>query len=843
MASAPVAIVIVFLFLALSQYLYFPARQQATLGTALREKAVATAELAAHNVRPGVEFEDATFVEEVFRGAAQDKDLEYMAAYDGDDALFVEHNPAKYDLSQRPRQLARTDAILLGDLLHVTTPIIMASGARGSLVAGYSTLRVRRESRSNRWVALVIGAAIVALGCATAFWIQHAIRRIERLAEEAQAASRAKSAFLANISHEIRTPMNGVLGMVGLLLGTTLDARQRRFALQIEDSAESLLSIINDVLDFSKIEAGKLALEETDFDLFERVEDLVARFAAEASGRGLELLCDQAPDVPRVVRGDSLRLQQVLTNLLSNAVRFTHRGQVVLRTRRGDSRNDRTIVRFEVEDTGIGMTAQVMTRLFKPFTQADVSTTREYGGTGLGLVISQELVRLMSGTLDVRSTPGEGSRFSVEVPLIVRASKPADLTTGVIDGRALVVDDNETNRTILREMLSSWGMHVELVDGAREALTRLDVSAKEGAFFNLVITDHKMPDMDGIEFVRALRGDPRWSDLPVVLLTSLTDEDPALFRDLHIDAHLSKPVRRLDLLECLASVCSREDLVAAPIRAPRQTANVTPSGKRARILVVEDNPTNREVMTAILENLGYSTDAATNGRSALDMVQKGQGYAAVLMDCQMPEVDGYETARRIREREHETGSQRLPIVAVTAHALKDDREKALAAGMDDYITKPVRAATIAAVLERWIRGATERSPAHSPNKESEASMDESESRFSAPLDHEILDGLRSLQTLRRPEFLKQVIQMYLRESVRQLEDLRAAVQQSDVASIKSVAHAFKGSSRNIGALRLAELCQKLEQVRPNAAGKLMVAIDAELINVRKALLALITETQ
>jgi signal transduction histidine kinase/CheY-like chemotaxis protein len=819
--SAPIAIIIVFLTLALLQYVYFPARLHATLSAALHEKAVATAELAAHNIRPGVEFEDDVFVSEVFSGAAQDADLVYIAAFDDWGKLFVAHNPKSHGISAYPRRLDRTATTTLGEILHVTTPVVMSSGARGSLIAGFSTLRVQAESRRNRNFALLVGLAIVALGCATALWIGRAIRRIERLAEDAQAASRAKSAFLANMSHEIRTPMNGLLGMTGLLLETKLSARQRRFAEQIEGSGESLMSIINDVLDFSKIEAGKLVLENIEFDLFEKVESLVTRFASEAGAKGLELLCNLAPELPRSLRGDPLRLQQVLANLLSNAIKFTSKGQVMLRARLAGRPERRVLVRFEIEDTGIGMSPETLGRLFQPFTQADVSTTREYGGTGLGLVISQELVRLMGGALDVSSRPGRGSCFGFAVPFQVEETPATERTDDVAGLRALVVDDNESSRVIIEEMLQSWGIRTEPVSSAREALERLRAGSDER--FDVVVADHQMPEMDGVELIRRLRADPKWRALPVVLLTSLTSGDPQLLRELDIHAHMTKPVRRSDLLECLQTLC-------APLRpsAGPRPRHVEPAAALARaglrILIVEDNPTNQEVMVAMLENLGYAADVAADGRRALEMLRREPVYDAVLMDCQMPEMDGYETVRRFRAWEMETGRTRIPVIAVTAHALRDDREKTIAAGMDDYVTKPVRVTTLADVLGRWLDRV--------PNR----TLDEEKRLPSETLDQGILRGLKKLQTPRRPDFLRQVVQIYLREADQQLLALRSALESSDADRLKAVAHAFKGSSRNVGALRLAVLCQRLEREVPSASGLLISEIGAELARVRSALI-------
>jgi signal transduction histidine kinase/DNA-binding response OmpR family regulator len=824
-SSVPLVVSAVFVALALLQYLYFPARQHTTLSRALEKKAVAISELAAYTVRAGLDFGDETLVHEVFRGAAQDAELYYIAVYDERDLLFVDHNPKAFPVASRPRLRGKTVTALEGELLHVSTPVMLSSGGRGALVAGFSTENVKKESGRNRRVAFLIGLAIVGLGLATSRWIARAMGRMARLAEEAQAASRAKSQFLANMSHEIRTPMNGVLGMIGLLLSTRLDTRQRRFAQQIESSGEALLTIINDVLDFSKIEAGKLALEEVEYDLIDKIEDVTARFASLAGVKGVDLLCDVAADLPHAVKGDPLRLQQVLTNLIGNAVKFTMAGHVLVRARTGERHDARTEIRIDVEDTGIGISAEAQARLFRPFTQADTSMTRQYGGTGLGLVIAGQLAQLMEGRLSVASTPGKGSVFTLLVPVTVMEHAPAPLIEArraLAGRRALIVDDNETNRMVLEETARSWGLDTEQAVDGRQALQRLRQDTGDGHGFDVVITDRNMPDVDGLALIRQLRADARLAGLPIVLLTSVVDEDPELFRSLGVTQYLPKPIRRAALLESVKLALSPDTSAAAQ----RDTGEAQPSAvKDSQVLVVEDNATNQDVIVAMLEHLGYRSGIARNGREALAILTGSHPYRLVLMDCQMPEVDGYTAASQLRAWELEHGRPRIPIVAITAHALKDDRDKVLQAGMDDYATKPVREGALRALVEKWLEGAPPAPLPEAPPAAVESDV----------LDSDTIAGLRRLQTPRRPDFLKQLVKSYLNDAEVQFRVMREALVERDDERLRKAAHTLKGSSRNIGVRRLAACCEKLQDTGIDGAEPLLNAAETELRIVIPAL--------
>ncbi len=804
--TATVLVALTALVFALVSHIF--ARLTPSIRADLEWKAAHGAAELARSADVGIVLADTAQIDKQFQAYAKDHDVLALVAADASGRVLHTYGTlpdGAASLFAGPPQRVHEQAGWYG----AWDEVVIEGAAVGRVGVAISTARLDAGSRLERNILFGAGiAALFGLFAALAFVklyitpilgvTARAFERLEKTTAAALEAARIKSEFLANMSHEIRTPMNGVLGMIELLHGTQLNEKQKRYAKTLHASANGLMTVLNDILDFSKIEAGKVQLHPVPTKTRDLLEEVGELFAARAHLKRVELVCHTDRTLPAYMLVDRDRVKQVLSNLAGNAVKFTERGQVALRALRA-TQNGKPALRVEVSDTGIGISEEAKARLFGAFSQVDGSLTRKYGGTGLGLAISKQLVHLLGGEIGVDSVPGKGSTFWFWIPLVEAAGDAAEDLIPHAQVRTLIVDDNETNRFVLEELLTTWNIEHASAADAKSALELIARADEEARPFGLMVTDMNMPEIDGLTLARRVL-ELEGSKKPViVLLTSHNEDSLPEEAALFVDGFMQKPVRADDLAQCIGRLLSSD---APKYQSSKRKLNVSsvqrPVDDR-RVLVVEDNPINQEVMTEILRELGYEADLADNGQLALELLEE-RAYPLILMDCQMPVLDGYQTTAEIRRREAE--GQRVPIIACTAHAFAEERAKVIAAGMDDYISKPVSQQALADALERWW-----------PEDGAEPAP-----KAVAPAPNAVRPnagpGSALDPNVKRSE---RVTRLFLKNAPRDIEAIEAAITTGDPELVRQAAHRLKGGCLAIGVPRMASVCVQLEGNPPNRA--------------------------
>ena len=857
-------------------YFYFPNREEDIALAAIASRTTNMAEFVALGVGRGLHLHDFSDVVSALGWVKEDATLAYVVVVDSAGGPpYASYNPKDLPLDLAVGAPSHRSGYS-EELFEVSAPIRFEGRRLGTLFLGVSLAEMHEQITGERRVALAISVVVFLLGAAASHYFAHRItqpllelrgaaeslshgnydvaipqggrdevgdlaegfgtmvrnlkegteqliRTVDELAaarDAAESSERAKAYFLATMSHEIRTPMNGVMGMLELLGGTELNQRQRRFADTAFRSAEALLDVINSILDFSKIESGHMELHRTDFDLRQAVEDVCEMLAPQAHQKGVDVIVRIAPGLHDIVSGDVMRMRQILVNLLGNAIKFTSAGAIQVRVTPAECADQSHLVRIEVQDSGIGISPEAAAKLFMPFVQADASTTRKFGGTGLGLAITRQLVVLMGGAIGVESTVGVGSTFWFTVALEPRqldrsATELSDRS--LRDRRILVIDDNAVDREVLREQLVAWGAHVDEAEDGRDGLELLR-RQPDADFYDVVILDFNMPEMDGAEVARRIRSNPSWTTLPILLLSSVMSSQP--HESLApVNAFLSKPARRRELAESLSLLVNRPASRSAainPVHARERTqadlAHVSGQFRGMRILLAEDNVVNQQVAVGFLEALGCVVFVADNGQTAV-RAATSQEFDLVLMDCMMPEMDGYQATRVIRAHP-EPAVSRLPIVALTASALEGERQKCLAAGMSDYLAKPFRLDELTGMLGRWraVQGHTASvgdavvAGADADSTNADAAVIDHNAAWS--LDLSALESFRTFPGGAR--ILADSIGAYRRTAPTQLDLLSSALATGDRDSLHREAHKLKSSSAMLGLAHLGKVLNQLE---------------------------------